>query len=167
MTDVSPASDTSLYQLNVLKFIVKIGRTSSDLRHSLLQGSLLSDTYSCSLATLSYPHPKLCFTQAEPWPLDYFLLLCLLCPRAGSEMELLGGFGFVSALGDHHQIIDSISSLPETRPYPLQSSPCRDMKASLHWPCSAHPQCSCKSSPAQDNLESQLFFYLVPSCLWL
>lgn len=75
VTDVSPASDTSLYQLNVLKFIVKIGRTSSDLRHSLLQGSLLSDTYSCSLATLSYPHPKLCFTQAEPWTLDCFLLL--------------------------------------------------------------------------------------------
>lgn len=46
------------------------------------------------------------------------------------------------------------------------------MIAAIQWPCSGHPQCSCKPSPAsnteaQDNLESQFFFYLMLSYLWL
>lgn len=46
------------------------------------------------------------------------------------------------------------------------------LMAGIQWPHSGHPQCSCKPSPAsnteaQDNLESQFFFYLMLSYLWL
>lgn len=78
MIAISLASDTSLYQINVLKFLMKLRRRPSVAPwHFLLHRSPLSDTKSCSLATVSNLHPTWCSTQAEPC----FLLFCLLPQR--------------------------------------------------------------------------------------
>lgn len=79
------ASDTSLYQINVLKFLIKLRRRPSVAPwHFLLHSSPLSDTKSCSLATVSNLHPTLCSTQANP--ASYCFVSSL---KVGSETELL------------------------------------------------------------------------------
>lgn len=130
------ASNTSLYQINVLKFLIKLRRRPSVAPwHFLLHSSPLSDTKSCSLATVSNLHPTLCSTQFLPqrrqWDWAVIRVLICVCPQW-------------SPLDNSH------SPLLEIRTYPQKPSCYREMIA--WWPASSDHAVAIPSAAASPAL---------------